>query len=41
MTAIAHAVDSVADDALVGANTAQKLTELGERLRMQVKQFKI
>ncbi|WP_409078000.1 methyl-accepting chemotaxis protein [Pseudomonas sp. JL2] len=41
MTAIAHAVDAVADDALVGANTARKLTDLGERLRLQVKQFKI
>lgn len=41
MTAIAQAVDDVADDALVGANTTRQLTELGERLRMQVKQFKI
>jgi methyl-accepting chemotaxis protein len=41
MTAIARAADAVADDALVGASTAQRLASVGDRLRLQVKQFKI
>jgi methyl-accepting chemotaxis protein len=41
MTAIARAVDAVADDALVGAHTARSLSELGQRLRQQVSHFKI
>ena len=41
MTAIARAADAVADDALVGASTSQRLASVGDRLRLQVKQFKI
>jgi len=41
MTAIARAADAVADDALVGASTSQRLASVGDRLRLQVKQYKI
>jgi methyl-accepting chemotaxis protein len=41
MTQIAQAVDSVADDAQSGAQTARSLTELGDRLGGLVKQFRI
>jgi methyl-accepting chemotaxis protein len=41
MTLIAKDVDAVADEALVGAQTARGLTELGDRLGQLVKQFRI
>lgn len=41
MTLIAKGVDTVADDALVGADTARSLTQLGDRLGDLIKQFRI
>lgn len=41
MTSIARAVDTVADDALVGAHTTRSLAGLGNQLRQSVNQFKI
>lgn len=41
MTSIAEGIDSVADDALAGAGTARDLTDLGDRLRALINQFRI